>query len=36
MTCIAAVYGVAPAAVAARHHQEAYHTAVWLLRRGGQ
>ena len=35
MTCIAAVYG-APAAMAARQHHEAYHTAVWLLRRGGQ
>jgi putative transposase len=33
MTRIAAVYGVSLTAVATRHHREAYHTAVWLLRR---
>lgn len=32
---VAAVYGVSPTAVTARRHQEAYRTAVWLLRRTG-
>jgi len=33
MTRVAAVYGIAPTAVLARTHREAYQTAVWLLRR---
>ena len=32
---VAAVFGLSPTAVTARRHQEAYHTAVWLLRRAG-
>lgn len=32
---VAAVYGLSPTAVTTRRHQEAYHTAVWLLRRAG-
>lgn len=30
---VAEVYGIAPAAMVGRAHREAYHTAVWLLRR---
>lgn len=33
LTRVAAVYGIAPTAVVARTHREAYQTAVWLLRR---
>ena len=33
MNRVAAVYGIAPTAVVARTHREAYQTAVWLLRR---
>jgi hypothetical protein len=32
---VAVVYGLSPTAVTARRHQEAYQTAVWLLRRVG-
>ena len=33
MNRVAAVYGMAPTAIVARTHREAYQTAVWLLRR---
>lgn len=33
MNRVAAVYGIAPTAIVARTHREAYQTAVWLLRR---
>ena len=32
---VAAVYGLSTTTLTARRHQEAYHTAVWLLRRAG-
>lgn len=32
---VATVYGLSPTTVTARRHQEAYHIAVWLLRRAG-